>query len=112
MEKRWCERISVPINVVIYHSGFRVVECKVKNLSLRGICLESSPLAYNKNTEVSIEFLGSDYIPDNNKIIKATVVRDAFQEIGLMFNATQPEMINSIIKQFRTDQILIASASP
>ncbi len=104
MEKRWCERIPVPINVVIYHNGFRVIECKVKDLSLRGICLASSPLVYNKNTEVSIEFPNMGSLADNNRQIKAIVVRDAFQEIGMMFNPTKPEMINTILKEFRNNQ--------
>jgi len=112
MEKRWCERIPVPLSVVIYHNRFRVAKCRVKNLSLCGICLESGPLAYYKNTEILIEFPDTGYLPGNSNIIKATVARNAHQEIGLMFNPTLPVMINSIIKQFRNDDLkLVASAS-
>lgn len=103
MEKRWCERIPVSIYVIIQHNGNRLGKCKVKDISLRGICLISGPLAFYENTELMIKFPDTGNLSGNSDNINAIVVRNSQEEIGLMFNPTVPEMIASIIKSSRND---------
>ena len=99
MEKRWCERIPVSINVVLVHQGNKIGKCRVKDISLRGICLSSGPLDFRKNTEVTISFPDTGKLYSNTNEINAIVVRNSREEICLMFDPPIPEMISPIINQ-------------
>jgi hypothetical protein len=101
MEKRWCERTPVSINVMIHHNGNKLAKCAVKNISLCGISLNSGPLAFYRNTEIQLKFLDAGYLPGDKDYINAVVVRNAPEEIGLMFAPTEPEMLSFIIRHFR-----------
>ncbi len=103
MEKRWCERLPASISVAILHHGNQIGKCKVKNISLRGICLSSGPLAFRANTELKIKFPDAGYLSGNIDNINAIVVRNSPEEIGLVFNPTIPEIIGPIIKCSRND---------
>lgn len=109
MEKRWCERIPVEIGVEIYHNGNKLGKCKVKNLSLRGICLVSGPIVFYKNTEIVIKFPDARYLSGNIDNINALVVRNSNGEIGLTFNPTIPEMISPIIRCTQNDNLKYAT---
>ena len=102
MEKRWCERIPVSTNVVIHHNGHKLGKCTVKNISLCGICLNSGPLAFYEGTKLQIKFLDTGYLPGSIDTTTAIVVRNSHHEIGLAFNPTEPELLQSIIKYNRT----------
>lgn len=103
MEKRWCKRVPVSISVEIHRNGNRLGKCSVKDISLCGICLQSGPLAFYENTRINIRFPDAEALPGKNTSINANVVRNARHEIGLVFNPTEPDMLNHIIKHVRTD---------
>jgi hypothetical protein len=112
MEKRWCERMPVAIDVVIHHNGHKLAKCAVKNISLCGISLNSGPLAFYRNTQIQIKFLDTNYLLGDKNIITATVVRNSREEVGLMFDPTEPEILNPIMKHFKKHkQVLMASKS-
>lgn len=96
MEKRWCERIPVSVDVMLHHNGHRLARCPVKDISLCGVKLQSGPLAFYRNTSLQLEFLDHD-----ESLIDATVVRNTPDEIGLVFNPTEPEMLRAIIKNYK-----------
>lgn len=101
MEKRWCERFPVSVDVMLYHNGHQLARCGVKDISLCGIRLHSGPLAFCRNTSIRIQFLGEEPQQDEDTLIKAVVVRNANEEIGLVFDPTEPEMLRSIIKNYK-----------
>lgn len=103
MEKRWCERIPVSISVVLIHQGNKIGQCKTKNISLRGICLNSGPLAFSDNTEITLQFVGQEGLYNNTNDINAIVVRNTPDEISLMFNPIIPEMITPIINYAKNE---------
>lgn len=98
MEKRWCRRIPVSTTVAVYHNGSKLGQCKTKDISLCGICLNSGPLAFHEGTKLNIKFLDDRYVTGNINTISANVVRNSRDEIGLVFNPTEPDMLNSIIR--------------
>lgn len=98
MEKRWCKRIPVSIKVVIYHNGNKLSTCKASNISLCGICLNSGPLAFHEGSMLQIKFTDANYLLGNIDTISANVVRNSHNEVGLVFNPTEPDLLNSIIK--------------
>lgn len=111
MEKRWCQRIPLSINIIVYHKGYKLGQCKAKNISLCGICLNSGPLAFYEGTRLQIKFPDSGYLPGNIDTLNASVVRNSHNEIGLIFNPTEPELLTAIIKYNRSDiQALLGSA--
>ena len=103
MEKRWCERIPVSISVELIYHGNRIGKCKVKDISLRGICLNSGPLAFSGDTEIMIKFPDARYLSGNIDHINGIVVRNCPGETSLVFDPAIPEMIGSIIRCARND---------
>ncbi len=98
MEKRWCKRVPVPISVVIYHNGNKLSTCKIKNISLCGICLNTGPLAFHEGSMIQIKFPDASFLTGNIDTISANVVRNSHSEIGLAFNPTEPDLLNAIIR--------------
>ncbi len=101
MEKRWCVRIPVSFDVMIHYHGTRLAKCAVKNISLCGISLHSGPLAFHRNTSVQIQILDANQLNEGRDRINAIVVRNSPDEIGLMFSPTEPEILRSLIRQFK-----------
>ena len=101
MEKRWCKRIPVCIDVMLYHNGHQLARCAVKDLSLCGIRLHSGPLAFHRTTPILIQFLGDEGTQAQPALVNAVVVRNTIDEIGLVFDPSEPEMLRAIIKQYK-----------
>lgn len=105
MEKRWCERVPVCVDVILHHCGTRLARCAVKDISLCGIRLHSGPLAFHRNTPIRLQFLHNSLGQKEECLIDAVVVRNSVDEIGLVFEPTKPEMLRAIIKNYkRTDR--------
>jgi len=95
------------MNVMIHHNGYPLAKCAVKNISLCGVSLQSGPLAFYRNTQIQLKFLDTGCLPDDRDCINAVVVRNAPEEIGLMFAPTEPEILKSIIRHFKKhDQVI------
>lgn len=106
MEKRWCKRVPVSIDVMLHHHGQKLAKCAVKDISLCGIRLHSGPLALYRNTPIRIQFLGESAREEGHSLINAIVVRNAIDEIGLAFDPTEPEMLRAIIKHYKQSDYL------
>ena len=97
MEKRLCQRKPVSLNAAIFYKGSHLVNCHIKDISLCGVGLLTGPLAFFRGAEIKIKFV--DYITTmDSNIICGTVVRNSAHEAGVMFNASKPYMISSILK--------------
>lgn len=110
MEKRWCERIPVCLDVMLYHHEYQLARCAVKDISLCGIRLQSGPLAFCRNTPIRIQFLGEGNGPEVHNLINAVVVRNSVDEIGLAFDPTEPKMLRAIIKHYKRPDDLSCAA--
>lgn len=101
MEKRWCQRIPVTLEVMVHYHGRRLAKCAVENISLCGINLRSGPLSFQRDTPLQIQMLDADHLGEGQDMINAIVVRNSPDGVGLMFSPTEPEMLRSIIRQFK-----------
>jgi len=100
MEKRWCKRRPVSMNVMINHNGHYLAKCPVKNISMCGISVKSGPLAFYRNTRIEICFTALDNTAQNNDCINAIVVRNSRDEVALMYD---PAAVHKILRPIIRD---------
>ena len=98
IEKRRYARTSVPIIVTLYHNGIKLSKCKVKDISLEGICLFSGPLAFPTRTNLKIKFPNTKYTTGDLDYVNAVVVRNSLRELGLIFDPAEAEGLGSILE--------------
>ena len=81
MEHRCSKRVCNSEKVLIHHNSLPVASCKMRNISVGGMFVETGPLTYRKNTPLKVEFtLGHTCFR-----LPVMVVNQTNEGMGLMF---------------------------
>lgn len=56
MEHRWSNRYPLDVDVGLYQHGQRIAVCKIRDIGIEGMFLETGPLFYRVNTLLDVEF--------------------------------------------------------
>lgn len=91
MEQRSNVRLPVSIHVILYHKGLQVINCKTRDISRKGMFIETGPVIYPRNAQVEVEFRVQEDGVNNRYRLPGKVVRFSRTGLGVMFNDLRSE---------------------
>ena len=93
MEHRCSKRFSQSEKILIHHNALPVAFCKMRNISVGGMFIETGPLTYRKNTPLEVEFV----LNDRWFRLPVMVVNQTKEGMGLMFLEPDPVVIRDML---------------
>lgn len=86
MERRWCQRKPIAMEVVLYYAGLGLVRCKAMDLSYDGAYIETGEAMIPARARVELYFDdGHQEQPDSVRI-PARVVHAGHGGMGVLFS--------------------------
>lgn len=85
-ERRWNSRKPIDMNVSLYYGGLGLLQCKVKDISLNGIYVETGRIMLSQDTSIELVFTGYTKQASRQHRINAQIARVDRRGAGLAFN--------------------------
>ncbi|WP_455374793.1 PilZ domain-containing protein, partial [Kaarinaea lacus] len=95
MEKRYCKRIPIVMDVLLYHNNIPVVSCKTHDIGKDGLFVEAGPLAYGKDAILKVEFHTDPEDDNTSLLLPAMIIHKSKKGLGLMLPGGDSEAMKA-----------------
>ena len=105
-ERRWNKRISLFMHATLYYGGLGLLQCKIIDISLDGVYVETGRIALSQDTNLQVVIGGFNSFYDEHYRFDAKIARVDERGAGLVFDDLELEgirFLQGLIDYQKTD---------
>ena len=84
-DRRWSRRKTLPIDVALYYSGLGLLRCKIRDISMDGVFIETGRIVLSHATTLELVFTARAPKHSGYRRLSAKIARVGHDGAGLAF---------------------------
>lgn len=98
MDKRWGQRRTIALDVLIYHRGVPVLRTRTRDLGVQGLFARTGPPGLRAGTPVEVELVVPHAERTDRLRLPATVAYATSEGVGLRFEVFDPALFGELLR--------------